>query len=164
MFITTALTPREWQFPASIPIATRRYSGANILWENGVLVAGSWTHSLSFHHKECTLIFCNRWLGFIYPYEYEEYAKGVPCQGYIGKVTRTVNLDPEEFKDSKTKEQLWAGRELILRERMVDFWRQQRFENYERLRTHEEANQKSDFDRTYFMEEEDKKNPDSNRC
>lgn len=111
------------------------------------------------------LISANRWTGFMAPYRYEEFAEGVPCEGYTGKVTRTIKLDPEEFKHPKTKEQLWDGR-VEYQTRMLDFRKYQERERYFKLQELEEQQEPpvSDLKRTYFMEENVGNDPEWNLC
>ncbi|KAG4438950.1 hypothetical protein IFR05_005576 [Cadophora sp. M221] len=112
-----------------------------------------------------------RWTGFMVPYSYEEFAEGVPCGGYTGKVTRTVELNPEEFKHPKTGEQLWEGRVTYM-DRMADFRKDQQRHRYDKLRELEEQREieeqldrrVSDLTRLYFMEENTTNDPEWNPC
>ncbi|PVH79376.1 hypothetical protein DL98DRAFT_589441 [Cadophora sp. DSE1049] len=104
-----------------------------------------------------------RWLGIIVPFEYEELAGGVPCGGYRGKVKRRVILRPEDFRPL-TKEQIWAGRDHYLRDEMGEFRKSQQIEMYNRSRDHEDAENVSNVDRTYFMEASNDEDKSYNRC
>ncbi|KAH7386208.1 hypothetical protein BKA64DRAFT_758668 [Cadophora sp. MPI-SDFR-AT-0126] len=105
-----------------------------------------------------------RWLGFIVPFEYGEFAPGVPCGGYRGKVKRKVTLRREDFRPL-TKEQIWAGRDNFLRDEMGEFRKAQQVELYNRTRDREDAENASSLNRTYFMERPDDEEAESyNRC
>ncbi len=104
-----------------------------------------------------------RWTGFLTPFEYQEYAEGLPCDGHTGKVMRTVTLNPAEFVE-RQKEQLWLGRQNHLLKPIWDFRQAQRELEFERLREREIAAGVSDRDRSYFMDEFLPDYPNENRC
>ncbi|CZT46612.1 uncharacterized protein RSE6_07064 [Rhynchosporium secalis] len=92
-----------------------------------------------------------RWLGFLNPYKYQEFAKAVDCDGHTGKVTRTVYFDRTEFT-SNTKDQLWAKRDHFIENMIPDLRRHQRLQAFFRLSDRELDAEVPARDRTYLME------------
>ncbi|PBP15809.1 hypothetical protein BUE80_DR013442 [Diplocarpon rosae] len=104
-----------------------------------------------------------KWSGFLVPFKYQEYARGVECGGFSGKVTREVTLHDGTSTDELDNVQLWFRRQQELRGPCWAFRKTLRIDAYLQIREQEEAMEVSPRDRTYFMDEFDKEYPDDPR-
>ncbi|EKD21558.1 hypothetical protein MBM_00671 [Drepanopeziza brunnea f. sp. 'multigermtubi' MB_m1] len=105
-----------------------------------------------------------RWTGFLFPFQYREYAPGARCGTVEGNVMRNVTLLEVDYEECD-KYTLWLRRQEFITGPLWDFRQGRREAEYKQVRREEERLGTSDRERTYFVLEGIPGAPiDYNRC